>query len=358
MRTRTVQIIAAALLAFMVFGACSGASVAHAAAADAWTGIPRGWRLAGSIGDSKASYAIQADIRIINSQVMGEYYYLSSGKLLEIYGDLKGTAFDASEYERWDHVTGKWTGKIDMATGRVTGTWTSPDESRSFSIALEPVASYVWDARVEHRIVDVDSSLPVFSARTRIASSAEDLAASVSAAAQKAALADLPLEYAPDPSDPDRGDQRWAVSTFGKVVYWSDSVISMMHEIYTFSGGAHGMTAYESINTWMQNGTPKRVYLQDVLLNGSGYQKAIEKHILADLKAQGAAFVASGEVQSVPEESLERFVLLPKGIAFYFGPYEMGSYAEGVYVSIVPWKTLTPYLNANGPAADLMKVKF
>ncbi len=53
-------------------------------------------------------------------------------------------------------------------------------------------------------------------------------------------------------------------------------------------------------------------------------------------------------------ESLHRFTLSPAGIRFYFDPYEMGPWVEGMYTVDVPWTELAGMVNLDGPAGTVV----
>lgn len=112
-------------------------------------------------------------------------------------------------------------------------------------------------------------------------------------------------------------------------------VLSLMDCRYSYSGGAHGNTGFDSVNFDVATG--ERIPLESVIKDKTGLIKALE----TKLKEKYPHLSFYGEA---PQELLQAYIspadaemhvdfvwtLDYDGVTFYFGNYELGGYAEGV----------------------------
>ncbi len=143
--------------------------------------------------------------------------------------------------------------------------------------------------------------------------------------------------------------------------YVSDRYLSLLQISYYYTGGAHGNTGFTSLVWDLSAG--EEVGLPDILNNtedGSPALKAIAKHLrealieekirndyseeearnddgLSELKA---SLDAMGTFAFVPSRDPGKVA----GLTFVYGPYYLGSYAEGDYQLYVPASVFAEFL--------------
>ncbi|HRF59433.1 MAG TPA: RsiV family protein [Fimbriimonadaceae bacterium] len=143
------------------------------------------------------------------------------------------------------------------------------------------------------------------------------------------------------------GGEWYYDSTF-KVGVATPNLINWAWTIGTYMGGAHGMTNFDTMTFAMIGGKPKALKLKDLLLPGK--QAAVNGLVIQNLKNRdGADFVKDGETKSIPNESMECFLIGTNGITFLIEPYIAGPYASGPFEVTVTWSQLKGLVNPAGP---------
>jgi len=118
-------------------------------------------------------------------------------------------------------------------------------------------------------------------------------------------------------------------------VQWEDAnYISVVATDRVYSGGAHGNTHFEAANFMSREGRCEPVTLEQ-LMSGDDWRSTLTGLIEADLERQGASEVSRGAVEEVLQAQL--WAADARGIEFLFGPYAVGSFAEGEYRALIPW---------------------
>lgn len=129
----------------------------------------------------------------------------------------------------------------------------------------------------------------------------------------------------------------WNSQSTLSVSYISHNWVSMLDEIYQFTGGAHGNSYFRSRLLHRRNGRWTELYLENLIARRESLIPLAEL-VLTDLEEQGASWTDRKEWEKTGYDSyLEDFVITPQGITFYFEPYSVGSYAEGIYEVFIPW---------------------
>ncbi len=122
-----------------------------------------------------------------------------------------------------------------------------------------------------------------------------------------------------------------AVSTY-EITYNRDGMLSLYHDDYVFSGGAHGGTVRGS-ETWdIKDGC--RIYLYQF----AGDPSAFRSEILGSIQGQIALQAEKGDSmyfedypQLISEHfNPENFYLTPDGLVIYYQQYEIAPYAAGI----------------------------
>jgi hypothetical protein len=149
----------------------------------------------------------------------------------------------------------------------------------------------------------------------------------------------------------------WARHWRCELMHVSDSAVSVLIDVYEFSGGAHGNTAFRSLNAIATDAGPRAFTLGDLFRPQSQWQVRLSALCVADLHQQGASSVTSNPSFTLKADSLQAFTVSPAGIAIHFEPYAVGSYAEGAFTVRIPWESMREFLNPDGPARSFTGAK-
>lgn len=132
-----------ALAALAILAAAAGTGVAAAPAER--TLVAYEAKYVGTIGDKK----VAIDLTRFADRLSGSYFYGGhAGHPIQFSGTLAGNAFDASE-TLGGKVAGLWHGTL--TPGKITGTWTSPDKTRTLPLAAATGAegkAFPYDIRL------------------------------------------------------------------------------------------------------------------------------------------------------------------------------------------------------------------
>lgn len=129
-------------------------------------------------------------------------------------------------------------------------------------------------------------------------------------------------------------------------------IISVLQNVYSYTGGAHPNYALQGIV--QQKGQPEPVAIGSVVADAAGFGERVKFH-LTDEKLERAYGDMTREAVSAEVAELlgddanagsvwgKNYVLAPSteagkfgGITVLFSPYDVGPYAEGAYVITVP----------------------
>ncbi len=119
-----------------------------------------------------------------------------------------------------------------------------------------------------------------------------------------------------------------------------DSVISIVFNVYTFEGGAHGSTNFYSINYSTKDKT--EIKLADLFPGQADYLQKISDYCKTDLtkqitKAMGStdgSWIADGA--GPKEENYSIFLINKDGVVIYFPQYQVAPYVAGDFEVKVP----------------------
>ena len=140
----------------------------------------------------------------------------------------------------------------------------------------------------------------------------------------------------------------WALDANTSVEYASNTFLSLLTVTYMYTGGAHGMTVFNSHNLAYDpdSSSFKPVALSDLFKEDNAYLATLNDYILNDLTQQDAQWVIDGSVTEITSEDLQTFLITPSGIAFIFPQYAMGPYVQGSFYVTVPYEVLQNDLKA------------
>ena len=136
-----------------------------------------------------------------------------------------------------------------------------------------------------------------------------------------------------------------------------DKALSAVTNNYWYSGGAHGMSGYSAVNFDTQTG--KKLEVEDVISNTAALPNALATEMLEQyphlatttqdmwsmsLEDYLASYLTPEEVNDITPEFT--WTLGYEGVTFYFGAYEIGSYADGHQVVVLTYNEYPELFNA------------
>lgn len=109
-----------------------------------------------------------------------------------------------------------------------------------------------------------------------------------------------------------------------------ECVLSLYHDTYVYSGGAHGNTERTS-ETW-RFPEGRKITLESLMPKGAHYRAAIIARIIAVISRNPEPYFDDYKKLVIESFKPESFYLTPDGIAFYFQQYEIAPYSSGIPV--------------------------
>lgn len=193
------------------------------------------------------------------------------------------------------------------------GTWKADEQRCEVFFAVEVRIDYPLDLASEYPVVEetVDSML----AKER--------------AAFLAPIADPEfVSYSPGPLTL---DIQYETASF------SPDYLSLSFVIYTFGGGAHGMTYFETFTFDLANGV--ELSLDDIFRPDAAYLEVIAPLAQAALaeplgEMADAEWIAQGTAPVA--ENYQNWVLTPDALVFTFEQYQVAPYAAGPQTVTIP----------------------
>ncbi|MBB5356427.1 hypothetical protein HNR43_002411 [Anoxybacillus mongoliensis] len=132
-----------------------------------------------------------------------------------------------------------------------------------------------------------------------------------------------------------------AVSNY-EVTYNQRGILSIPVTLYSYTGGAHGMTVKVPNNFDFHTG--KSLQLSDLFKKGTNYKQVIIDEVIAQIKKENDLYFdnAIAVVQKMPNG--QPYYMTKDGIVVYYGLYEIAPYAAGIREFLIPFSTLRPYM--------------
>lgn len=117
-------------------------------------------------------------------------------------------------------------------------------------------------------------------------------------------------------------------------------IISIVFNIYSFTGGAHGASDYATLNYDIEN--KKEIKLADIFEGQGDYTQKISDYCIPNLKQQITERTEgqySGWVEEgagPQEQNFSVFMIKENSIVFYFAQYQVAAYAIGDFKVEMP----------------------
>ena len=148
----------------------------------------------------------------------------------------------------------------------------------------------------------------------------------------------------------------WTGQITIEIVHLTPGAVSLVLAHWEYTGGAHGNGALTGRSFIHDQGCARELKLADLFKPESDWERRLVEVCVSDLRCQEASLISDMSVENQDPESatfsiddLSQFSLSPAGIRFYFSPYHVGTYAEGIYTVLVPYYMLNDCLNVDGP---------
>jgi len=128
------------------------------------------------------------------------------------------------------------------------------------------------------------------------------------------------------------------------ICYTSPNILSLVHQYYAFTGGAHGN--YGSAYMVLDLKARKRLQLHDIISEEGkkALGKLLEKNFRLQQHLRPNHSLQDAGLFSNTIEPTDNFYLTGKGIGFSYDPYEIGPYSSGQIDIFVPFTDLKGYL--------------
>lgn len=124
--------------------------------------------------------------------------------------------------------------------------------------------------------------------------------------------------------------------------------LSLLTSFYYYTGGAHPNSHSQSLLVRKTESGVQAVELAELFDPSTDWLAEVTSQVVADLAAQGAEWVVTGEVTADAGLELATFTLEPAGLTFHFDPYAVGPYVQGAFRVTLPYADLTQLAAAGG----------
>jgi hypothetical protein len=329
----------------------------------------------GRIGDK---LYIEMTLNRDGENLTGTYLYARTGKDIQLKGAIdQGGALTLNESDSEGKPTGTFKGKWGNDTGQspelglatIEGKWSKPDGSKEtkFNLTEQPVRFSSMARLVPKQISETkkgqytiaaeypqitggDARFDKFNqeARGMITKDVNAFKASETASqteTETPPLADMPA------SD---------LEISYEIRYATDDLISVESNESAYSrGAAHPNNLTLALNYDLKNG--KKLALADLFKPKSNYLGTISAYCIKDLKKQSKAkdsILSDEDIQkgaAARAENYKVWALTKKGFLITFDAYQVGPYAAGPQLVLVPYSALKDLINEEGPIGDLAK---
>ena len=287
---------------------------------------------------------------LAGDRISGVYAYARHQQRIGMWGTVNPETGEALLREHSDgKVTGEWRGKLTRAPLTLEGEWAAPSGDRRlpFKISAFAVpAQATLNTQAAEMELKASRRYPVFLAaghphaarlnaqmRGMLDAQERDIREQFEAAVAEGTKS-IEGEF---PSFMRFWEHGLEAYDFAHV---SDRLVSISYEVYEYTGGAHPNSDYPTANWILEDDKLREASLTDFIQPSDTALEAMSAMLLDDLKKQGASFVVNGTISEFTAKELESFTISEQGLTFFFPPYAVGPYAEGMYKVLLPWDTL------------------
>src|SRR5690349_206429 len=343
----------------------------HAAGGATPTAITKHFK--GSIG---SSLDLQMKLVRTGDQLAGSYFYQKVGTRIDVRGSVdKDGNLTLEEFDKGGKQTGLFKGlwSVDPSDGLATlaGNWSKPpsekdsDKKTAFSVHEEPIAFTGEVDLVAKQIkesnkklnYEIDAHYPQL---TGGSNPNFEKFNQVARGFVTKPVADFKKNVTPKEGDepPPEGSMGSNIGVSYVVALAQDDLISVEFDLEDYyQGAAHPNTFSEVVNYDLKNG--KQLKLADLFKPGAKYLPAIANYCIADLKKQAKdKGLEASEIENDAETNAKNYrswTITRKGLGVNFDAYQVGPYAVGPQLVVVPYSALKDVINPEGPVGQFAK---
>lgn len=141
--------------------------------------------------------------------------------------------------------------------------------------------------------------------------------------------------------------------------YATSSLVSVFGELYRYGGGMpHGCSHYFSYNYWFDGKEMQEISLSSLFLSDKNFADFLTHFCLTTLKDERIGYYSPDPEGHIPIEinldDLQVFTLSKSGLTITFRPYHVGGWADGPYSITIPFESLKPFINSQGPLRQFL----
>ena len=143
-------------------------------------------------------------------------------------------------------------------------------------------------------------------------------------------------------SDKNDSEIPYDMSISYTVELMNENLISLLFFCREYTGGAHGNSWSFVLNYDLKNN--RQLALSDLFNKGNDFLAIISKQSMVQIVAkQGEAstneWVEGGAGKNI--ENFKSWVMTEEGLKFTFDPYQVASYVEGIFTTVVPYEAFS-----------------
>jgi len=122
----------------------------------------------------------------------------------------------------------------------------------------------------------------------------------------------------------------------------TEDFISIVNEIYTYAGGAHGATAWIADNIDVSSGS--KIRLADLFSKESDYREVLNRIMQEMVEADSEEYSDLWELPVISDKQEEDFYIEDDKLVIYYHPYELSYYARGFVKFPIGFDYIQSYL--------------
>jgi hypothetical protein len=294
--------------------------------------------------DGKISVTMDLLEAGLDHSVSGSYRYAIRGKDLYLKGSAEGDRLTVTE----ETDEGKKSGTFVLTRNddqTLTGTWMSADGKREMNVALARIGEKKASSEFKEGSYRVSMGYLVFPSRNTFLQNLNSRLEFDAQAAKEAAMKEA-REDAKGQAGAPKGLMHYEfASTSDPEVTYADAAVVSIRTIHSVdSGGAHPNYTFTAATYAWQNEKLVALGVDDLVKPGA--IKALAAACGKSLREQKASWPE----QAVMDKEHPPTVNVTKaGLLVTFDPYVAGSYAEGAYFVVIPWKEAADMIPAGSP---------
>lgn len=327
----------------------------------------------GAIYTGESPSLIMMKLKREGNQMTGTYYYLKTRKDIAINGSIdtqgKFKFEETSEGKVTGVFTGVWKDSEKEPLIILDGQWKkSGSKDEWYFFASEQPFEASEDKKIEDKAINEENKklrytvgayypqLSGFGEKTDVIN--KDIFSVVNGdiAEFRKSMQDIGGE-APIAGS----DVSYSLDISNNTMIATDDLVSFELTMYDYSGGAHPNSYTKTLTYEVKSG--KRLSLSDLFKPSSNYLKTISDYCISALKKQmrdtengiepDEQMIQEGA--SAKSENYETWNIAKKGLVITFDPYQVGPYAAGPQVVVVPYKILKEIIKEDGVLFPIAK---